>query len=119
MSTFDEALGYAGLGMWQDAWDTIADLSETQRMAPPVFRLRLQCCMELDGWGVGEEIADFLAEGEEIDRKAAAGFFHQLAVHLASLRDTVQAKVAVAKAVQADQTIKLRLLDDPRLRSIW
>ena len=80
MVTITEAEGLAELELWQDAWDALEDLSAPDRVTPGALRVRLACCPPLAAWDIGRHVAAILREGEEPDRKAAAKFFHAVAL---------------------------------------
>lgn len=113
------ATGYADLGMWLDAWESIEDAPEDQRASPDALRLRLRCCVGTENWELGEHLARLLAEGAEEDRQAAARYYHALARQEMAEGNPDFAKEAIRKAVAAWPEIRIEILDDPTLEAAW
>lgn len=60
-----EAEGYADLGMWQEAWDSLDEVPPAERATPAVMRIRIRCCAPLEAWGIGEEIAYLMGQSPQ------------------------------------------------------
>ena len=108
--SIQEASGFADLGMWQEAWNAIEDAPAEDREKVEALRVRLRCCAPLGAWDIGVELARFLRDGNEEDRKAAALFWIALAKH-----DKFAAKDCLHAAIQAWPECRLAIIDDPEL----
>jgi lipopolysaccharide biosynthesis regulator YciM len=115
MATVDQAEGFAELGLFQDAWDALEALPAEGRGLPAALRVRLACCPTLKAWNAGIHIADFLKDGNEPDRKAAAKFFLELALKWVGEGDAYAAREAIKAAAKSWPDCRATILDDPIL----
>ena len=83
---------------------------------PDALRVRLACCPSLKAWDAGIQIADFLKDGNEPDRKAAAKFFHAVALRWMAEGDKYAAGEAIKAAAKAWPDHRLTMLNDPSFR---
>ncbi|MCW1917044.1 hypothetical protein OJ996_25870 [Luteolibacter sp. GHJ8] len=113
MVTLKEAEGFAELGLWQDAWDTIDKLPADERMKPAALRLRLVICPYLEAWGPGAAVAKLLCGGDETDRKTAGCYYRDLAKLYIAHGEIDSARVALRDCVEAWPEVRPELLDDP------
>ena len=74
--TISEAEGFADLGLWQEAWEALEELSADQRATPAALRVRLCCCPARGAWEIGENVAGLLRDGDRLDKACVAGFYH-------------------------------------------
>jgi len=111
MATVTEAEGLAELELWQDAWDALEELPVLDRATPGALRVRLACCPALAAWDIGRQVAAILRVGEEPDRKAAARFFHAVALKWLSEGDRYAAGEAIKEAVKTWPDYRNEILD--------
>lgn len=101
--------------MWSEAWEAIEDLPAEDRASPQVLRVRLAGCPHLGGWEIGESVAKFLADGDDLSREAAAEFYHQLARKLVMEGQRNAAAEAIRMITEIWPTRRLAVLEDPIL----
>jgi hypothetical protein len=117
--TLVAAEGFADLGMWQEAWDTLEDLPAEERATPHALHIRLRCCPSLGAWEIGESVASLLRDGSPADRAAAANFYFRRAVLLTNQGRFSGAKEAIATAVEIWPDCRLDVLNDPGLSRLF
>ncbi|MCW1912927.1 hypothetical protein OJ996_05045 [Luteolibacter sp. GHJ8] len=113
MGSLREAEGLASLGLWEEAWQTLDELSTVDRIMPPALRIRLDCCPHVNAWLEGMEIAKLLRDGTPENRLAAAHFYLELARLYIEHDELAGAKKAVRDCVAALPDGHLELLKDP------
>jgi hypothetical protein len=111
----DKAEGFLTLGMGSEAWETLEDLSPEAKNDQRVLELRLEilCCEK--EWQrasiLGESITAALPQ-------SAQGHFW-LAVARCQSGDMAGAKEALKRAIELDDTLRARALDEPGLSAVW
>ncbi|MGC4017481.1 MAG: hypothetical protein QM755_23650 [Luteolibacter sp.] len=117
--SIDVASGYIMLELWEDALEALEDLSPDERSTPDVMVLRLRCCRGMAKWDLGSVLAELLRHGNEEHRHAAAEFWHALAAAEMADGNLDFAREAARKAATASPDVRLAMLDDPALASLW
>jgi hypothetical protein len=113
--TITEVEGFADLSMWREAWEGLEELPADQRVRPAALRIRLRCCPAVGAWGIGEQVADVLREGNRSDKACAAGFFHMNARRLVGAGDKIAAAECIKAAVTALPECRQFILGDQNL----
>ena len=67
----------------------------------------------------GLDFAAMLEHGQDLDRQAAAEFYHALAAHHCTVNDLEQARDAVRKAIRTWPETRQFILDDLSLEQVW
>lgn len=111
----EKAEGFITLGLHVDAWETLEDLPSEAKIHPRVLELRLEIlCLE-GSWGeaviLGESITAALPQ-------SAQGHFW-LAVARCQSGDMAGAKEALKRAIELDEALKDKAIDEPMLSAIW
>ncbi|MCW1915988.1 hypothetical protein OJ996_20540 [Luteolibacter sp. GHJ8] len=115
MPTIKQAEGLAELGLWEEAWETLDELSALDRIMPPALRIRLDCCPHMNAWLEGMEIAKLLRDGTAENRLAAAHFYLELARLYIENEEWEGARRAVQDCVMALPEGHEELLKDPAI----
>ncbi len=113
--TIEEAEGLAELQMWEDAWAAMEDLSPDERATPAALRVRLQCCPGMGAWDIGEHVAGLLRDGDDLDRRMAAFFYHADARRLIEAGDRIAAAASIKAAVEMWPDSRKAIMLDPLL----
>lgn len=109
--SIQRAEGFAELGMWQDCWEAINELSGGEKSGREAERLRLRCCGPLQAWDLGAKLAYRLGQRLVEDRRAAAGFWLAL-----GRADFALAHDCISAAVNAWPECREEVIGDPVLR---
>jgi hypothetical protein len=100
-------------GVWR-IWSTI------DRVEPETLALRLQLCADLERWEMGESILSVLAiADDETHRITCAEFLHAYVRQLIAVGNVEKAKEAVGGAVKLWQPIRVEIIEDEALASLW
>ena len=87
---------------------------------PETLALRLQFCVDLRKWEMGENILGVLATADdEAHCITCAEFLHAYARHLVAAGDIEKAQQAVAHAVELWQPIRVEIVEDDALAELW
>ena len=113
--TITEVEGFADLCMWREAWEGLEELPPDQRATPAALRIRLRCCPAVGAWGIGEQVAGLLREGNRSDKACAAGFFHMNARRLVGSGDRTAAAECIKAAVSVFPECRQFILGDQDL----
>ena len=116
--TITEIEGFADLGMFQEAWETLEELPPDVRASSLALRIRLRCCPPIGAWGIGEQVANFLREGDRLDKACAAGFYHANARRLIELGDQQGALENVNAAVATFPECRFLIREEPHLEAL-
>jgi hypothetical protein len=114
----DEAEGLAAMGLFEDSWDALESLPPEVKVTRRVLGLRLTCCARLGAWELGTEIASRLLRCG-CGSGHVADFFVAHAADLSRAGSFNQARAALGKAVEADEKVRLSLLDDGRFNWLF
>jgi hypothetical protein len=108
-------------GLYVDAWGRLEELEPPlNRVEPETLALRLQLCADLGRWEMGESILSVLAiADDETHRITCAEFLHAYARQLIAAGDVEKAKQAVGGAVKLWQPIRVEIIEDDALVSLW
>jgi hypothetical protein len=118
MDDFEKIHGYILLEMMEDAWEALEESPVEFRSSIKGWLLRIQLAPKVGAWEIGEVTAELLRHGDSQHHHFAAHFYRLLAKHHADAGLIVQAKDAIAKAVDLDPRQRLGILDDPILSDL-
>jgi hypothetical protein len=110
-----KAEGFLFLGMVNEAWETLEDLSTDSKNHQRVLELRLECLCILKEW----QKAYFLGVGliVALPESAMIRFFFSCA--LAQIGQLKEAREHARSAGRLDPKLRLRILEEPALAAMW
>ncbi len=117
---FEEAQGFAELGLFADAWGLIDDLPPAMRTHPEALRVRLMCATGLQKWELGSDLVRLLGEtGNPLELREVAGRFHLARArwHLQA-GERIEAREAVRLLAVCWPEGRIQILDDPGLAGL-
>jgi hypothetical protein len=94
--------GFADLGLFVEAWETLEELPFDKRLGEQVIAVRLRVCTGLQTVGMGVELSKLIDSRQASQAREACGRFlsaHSDYLHAAGDRDGALAQVKAAVAV--------------------
>lgn len=116
LSILKSAEGFFDLGDYEHAWELLEDLPTEAKASKEVLHLRLQILLRLKEWQNAGFMAESLIQCAEPDN---GQLWYDLAVALAQQGKIEEAKQALKKAVELDESLKMRALEDDLLAKVW
>ena len=113
--TVEKAEGFTTLGLNLDAWETLEDLPSEAKHHPRVLELRLEILCHEKEWQKAEILGESIIAA--LPRSALARYY--LAVARCQSGDMAGAKEALKSAIELDETLRARALDEPGLLAVW
>jgi hypothetical protein len=109
------AEGLVIIGLYQDAWDTIEELPPEFETLPRVLRVRLACCIGLDAWERGSEIASLMAQ-MDLERTTSTTLRPSGSPSAIPWERglVTEAREVITRAIQASPKVREEILDDKR-----
>jgi hypothetical protein len=114
-ATVTKAEGFLDLGMAEEAWGILDDLPSESMNHPQVLSLRIQILAHEREWLK----LSLLAEGVLAAFPALSGVWYDLAKARVHLGELEAARVALKRACELDEGLRLKALDELDLDGIW
>jgi hypothetical protein len=114
-SALTKCEGYCELSMWEQAANVLDDLADELRTCAEVYEFRLEICIGVRNWECAVILAESLAS--RFPHRPAAWF--RLACAQAQLGNVDAAKETVKVCSEIDPEMRLRMLNEPLLSSVW
>lgn len=111
----EKAEGYLFLGLAEEAWETLEDLSTDTKNNQRVLELRLECLCVLKEW----QKAYFLGVGLTVALPESAMIRFWLSCALAQIGQIKEARAHAREAGMLDPKLRLRILEEPALAALW
>jgi tetratricopeptide (TPR) repeat protein len=114
-TAIEKAEGFLTLGMGSEAWETLEDLSPEAKNDQRVLELRLEILCHEKEWQKAVILGESIIAA--LPRSALARYY--LAVARCQSGDMAGAKDVLKSAIELDETLRARALDEPGLSAVW
>lgn len=114
-SILAESEGYLGLGMIDEAWNALEELSPTERARPAILSMRIRIFLQCDR----AEDADVVARGLiRFFPDHSESWIAMARVQLA-MNEVSRARRALQKAFEITPARRLEILEDLAFEAVW
>jgi len=111
----EKAEGYVALGIGDEAWELLEDLPTELKNHPRVLELRLESLVCMKNW----QMAEILGGSLVAIMPDSVSVWWSLARVRAGLGQREEALQAMGRITALNSALRLQMLDDPLLASVW